>query len=252
VKSLMVKDRVDLAVLLVCLSTGLPLGGGSTVEEHHGNIYLRSAKAVLEQLTDSGRDCMPSLSADDTRIVFVRNLDIPSPGSIVGDAVGPEFGRSQLWIYQTRGGTPPQLLLDSPILIKGRHFFGFYAPQFSADGNFVYFQIAFAASSAAIVRLTIVNKDVVYITDAVAFAVIPVGKYRGYLITQQHRPKLGLGYYDWYYLLSSGGQPVDVIGQDKFDVSNFLDLYVGDVNTCPAWNGPEWMTCISQIRPRAK
>jgi len=44
------------------------------------------------------------------------------------------------------------MLLDSPIEVKGRRFYDFDAPQFSANKTNVYFQIAFAATSGAIVR----------------------------------------------------------------------------------------------------
>jgi len=82
----------------------------------------------------------------------------------------------------------------------------------------------------------------------VDFSVIPADQYKDYLIAQQRRAKLGVGYYDWFYLLDSNGKEVGVIGGDQRDVYNFLDMYVGDAGSCRSWNGPAWMTCVGQIR----
>ena len=234
-----------LCVSLVALS---PWANGNAVEERHGNIYFRSGNGKLKQVTSSGADRSAALSPDGTRIVFVRNLGARDLGSGVGDAVGPEFGPSQLWTYDTRGGKPPELLLDSPIEVEGRRFFGFYGPEFSSSNDAIDFQIDFAATSGAVVRVTVATKTVVFVTQAITFAVIPIGRYRDHLIVQQRRPKLGLGYYNWFYLMNPDGKEVGVIGEDRFDVSNFLDTNVGDVSSCPRWNGPEWMSCINQIR----
>ena len=76
---------------------------------------------------------------------------------------------------------------------------------------------------------------------------IPAGRYKDYFIAQQRRAKLGVGYYDWFYLLDSNGKEVGVIGGDQRDVYNFLDTYVGDPGSCRSWNGPAWMTCVNQL-----
>jgi hypothetical protein len=77
--------------------------------------------------------------------------------------------------------------------------------------------------------------------------VILTGKYKDDLVVKQHRAKLGVGYYDWYYVLKPNGQEVGVVGQDKDDVYNFVNMYVGKVDSCPSWNKREWITCIDQI-----
>jgi len=232
--------------LLILLAT-VPSVKGLTVEVHDGNVYLNDGGAAT-RLTESGKDRSPALSPDGSKVVFVRDEDHKDLGPHAGDAVGPEFGRSQLWICGIRPPSAPALLLDSPIEVKGRMFFGFYTPQFSGDNESIYFEIAFSATSPAIVRLSLHNRRIYYIADALRFSVILVNKYSSDLVAQLHRPKMGGGYYDWFYLLTPEGLEVGVIGQGKSDVYDFLQLYVGDMSRCEAWNGLEWMTCIGQIR----
>jgi hypothetical protein len=85
-------------------------------------------------------------------------------------------------------------------------------------------------------------------TDALEFSVVPEGKYKGDLIVKQHRPKLALGYYDWFYLLKPNGEQVGVIGENKDDVDYFLDTYVGDFNECASWKTSDWLTCVNEVR----
>ncbi len=218
-----------------------------SVEAQNGNIYVRDGHE-LRQLTSTGEDRSPALSYDESKVVFVRDLGKRDLGSDVGDAVGPEFGPSQLWTCDVRF-CAPKLLLDSPIRIRGRKFFGFYSPQFSPDNDYLFFQIAFAVSTPSIVRIRLATGEQTYLTDALTFSDIPLGRYRGDLIVQQHRSKMALGYYDWFYLFTPEGQQLGVIGSGKSDVYNFLETYVGDVSKCAAWAGSDWMACINQIRP---
>jgi hypothetical protein len=221
---------------------------GESVEERGGNIYLRDDKDQNpKRLTDSGKDHSPALSSDGSLIVFVRDL--------LGDrdysdfsSDGPAKRVMQLWIAKAAGCESPKLVLDSPIQIMGRRFSGFYVPQFSTNTEYIYFLIQFAASSGAIVRLTRATGELVYLTDALDFSVIPAGKYKDDLVAKQHRSKLGLGYYDWFYLLKPNGEQAGVIGQDKDDVGRFVDTYVGSVGSCRNWNATTWMTCVNQIR----
>lgn len=90
------RKTLNLFSLLACLAAFSPLAKTQAVEEHDGSIYFRDKAGNLRQVTDTGRDRGPSLSADGTRIVFVRNLGVRDLGSSAGDAVGPEFGPGQL------------------------------------------------------------------------------------------------------------------------------------------------------------
>jgi hypothetical protein len=234
-------------LLLVYPLTCLLWARGETVESRSGNIYLRDEKGDLKQITNSGKDHDPALSPDGARIVFVRNL--------LGDRDYNDFTRSgpatqvmQLWAAEVDEHIPPKLILDSPIEVKGRQFSGFYTPQFSGDQHQIYFLIQFAASSGAIVRLTLGTKEIAYVTDALEFSVVPGGKYKGDLIVKQHRPKLALGYYDWFYLLTTTGDRLGVIGQNKDDVDYFLDTYVGNFNECSSWNTADWLICVNEVR----
>jgi dipeptidyl aminopeptidase/acylaminoacyl peptidase len=220
---------------------------GQAAEEQNGNIVYRGKDGKVRQVTASGKDHSPALSPDGTRIVFVRDL--------LGDRDYNDFTRSgpatrvmQLWVAEVEGSQSPKLILDSPIEVKGNKFSGFYRPQLSDHQTYVYFLIQFGASSGAVVRLTMGTKELVYITDALEFSVIAKGKYKDDLVVKQHRRKLGLGYYDWFFLLEPAGEQIGVIGEDQDDVYTFLDTYVGDVSSCGSWNTATWMTCINQIR----
>lgn len=217
--------------LLLAFLKAFPIcSEAQVVEQRDGNIYFLGKDRALRQVTSDGIDRYPAVSPDGTRIVFVRIVKGPF---FAGDPEGrADIEASQLWIYDIARGGAPKLLLDGPIKLKGRKVSAFYRPQFSADGEYVYFSIQLAATPNAIARLTLATRSVVYIMDALDFSVVSAGEYKGDLIVQQRRPKLGVGYYYWFYLLKPTGQEIGVIGEDKDDAYNFLDMYVGDLSSC--------------------
>lgn len=151
-----------------------------------------------------------------------------------------------------RCGKPPWLLLDSPVEVQDQMFSAFYTPQFSSDGKLIYFQIQYGAVSGAVLRLAIGGGRPVFVTDALAFALIPSGKYKDDLIVYLYRHLLAQGYYDWFYLMSPGANELGVIGQNQDEVYNFVSTFAGDVGpaSCPSWDSADlgWMPCINAIR----
>jgi hypothetical protein len=62
------------------------------------------------------------------------------------------------------------------------------------------------------------------ITRGNSLEVIPVGKYKNYLIVQRHKYFLAGGSYDWYWLINSQGKEIDPIGEED-NVAMFKEVY---------------------------
>ncbi len=187
-----------------------------------GNIYFKTATGLIEQVTNGNRDSEPALSPDGKRIVFVRETQKESPNE---EAVTSITNRTQLWITDAHSADSAQLLLDSPVEIKGNRYFSFHVPQWSPDGDAVYFQIDYSVVSGAIVRLTVQAKSLSFVAPALEFHVIKTGKFKGDIAALQRRNTLAPSHYEWFWLLRPDGTTIDVIGQSKGDLDLFRETY---------------------------
>lgn len=214
--------RKAVAVYLVLGGTAFAVSSHE-VKEVDGNLFLVEKTGLAHQVTASGRDYEPSLSPDGSMIIFVRlTHEISDPNS---PSAGALTRASQLWMVDLRGDRTPRLLLDNPVIINDRRFYAFHAPKLSPKNHTAYFLVDFAATTSAIIRLDVVNNKKQFIATALQFCVIATGKYKGYLVAQEHKAKLAPGYYDWFWLLTPDGKEVDVVGMDKNDVDLFLEMY---------------------------
>jgi hypothetical protein len=218
----LVQTRV-LTCALCCACFVAPAVSSQTVTEQHGDIYFSDKSGSKRRISEFGNAHDPALSANKTQIVFVREV-----GTRTNEGLGgtPATAVSQLWVAGVANRQGPALLINSPIEIRGRRFWAFHSPQFSADNKSVYFLVDFAATSSAIARVSVADKRVEFIAAGVlGFSVISGGKYGGYLIAHEHRAKLAPGYFDWYWLLKATGEEIGVIGEDENDASLFLEMY---------------------------
>ncbi len=211
-------------MLLTGISCSIALQGLAQIAtERHGDIFFSDKAGITDQITSVGKDYDPSLSADGKIIVFAREgvqvLDLNAP------KIGALTTTSQLWTASTTGTTAPKLIVDGTTELGDRKFYSQHSPHLSPDCSLVYFLVDFAATTSAIVRFDLKTKSAFLIGTALQFSVVPKGKYRGFLVAQRRKEKLAPGYYDWFWLLDSGGNEIAVIGMDEGDVSLFLEMY---------------------------
>ena len=88
-------------------------------------------------------------------------------------------------------------------------------PQFSADGERIYFLSAEWATSHALCVLDLSTRRAQFICDAIQFEVVPDGEYRGDLIVLKHKYFVDSGSYDWYWLVTPDGKEVGPIGPEE-------------------------------------
>ncbi len=91
-----------------------------------------------------------------------------------------------------------------------------YGATFSSDDKTLYFITDYYVVSDAIFAVDLNNKQVRFITGGNYVDVIRQGKYKDYLITNQHRYYHDQdGSYDYYYITDpSNGKDVEVLGDD--------------------------------------
>jgi len=90
----------------------------------------------------------------------------------------------------------------------------FSSPQFSPDGQRIYFLSAGWVTSGAVHVVDIQSRRESFVSPGNTLEVIQKGKYRGYLIVQEHKYFVGakVGSYDDYWLLTPKGREISHIG----------------------------------------
>ena len=79
----------------------------------------------------------------------------------------------------------------------------------------VYFLSAAWAVSNAVHLLDLASNKQRFITDGNSLELVPVGKYRGYLIVSQHRYHKNGGSYDDFWLVSPKGKTIASLGENR-------------------------------------
>jgi len=209
------------ATFVFCALSPSAVLGEQVVAERGGDIYLRTATG-WRQMTNTGSDAAPKVSPSGKNVVFIRKLreSVLSTENVLG---WPD--KTQLWVVATEASSRPELLLGTPIDLKGSKYYRFTDPQWSADGTAVFFSVDYAVTTGAIARVSLIDRRAVFIAPAIEFHVVQTGKYAGYLVAQQRKYKLAGGHYDWYWLLDPDGAPVDVIGESETEVEEFCQSY---------------------------
>jgi dipeptidyl aminopeptidase/acylaminoacyl peptidase len=190
------RSPLALAALLLAAAPA----AAQTVSIDHGNVVLSRRGAAPIRLTSSGRDRDPALSPDGRRVAFVRG------GVTRGDATA-------LWIVDTRGTPARRLLAERPSDEPRANLTQFQSPQFSPDGQTVYFQTNAWVTSGAVHAVSLATGRVRYLCDGNSLRVVPRGEYAGHLMVAKHRYFIGGGSYDWVWLVTSAGRDVGPIGE---------------------------------------
>lgn len=192
-----------------------------------GNVYFKDSSNKVVQLSTSRKDSSPRLSPDAKLVAFVRDThDV-----LVSTGAGNE-NATELWLVNID-------TKQTDLLIKGkddpqikRTLAGFKSPHFSPDSRSIYFISAAWATSDSIQKISLDTKKVQFMIDGVTIAVIPKGKYSGFLLVDRALIKfdkngdsLGRDMYLW--LVSPDGKPIKEIGQAEGKAaSNFREKYL--------------------------
>ena len=182
-----------------------------------GNVFIKNRSGQTEQLTTLGRDSQPSLSPDRRRITFVRS----TPGKTVQTSLG-DTGATELWLVDSDGKRPELLVSGKEDGDPKKSLADFSSPQFSPDGRKIYFMSVGWVTSGAVHVVDIQSKIESFVSPGNTLDVIQKGKYRGYLIVQEHKyfSRGKVGSYDHYWLLTPRGREIRHIGGER-DYRNF-------------------------------
>ena len=194
---------------------------GQVVTSKDGNIWFGADPAgKLTQLTATSRDREPNLSPDGHHVVFVRG----TPGSTVEGPTGDEVEKTELWMIRT-DGTEPRLLLrgGSQDNSTGFPMAFFQSPQFSPDGNSVYFLSIAAVVTGTAYALDLKLGHLREVCPANSLLVVRKGRYAGNLVVEQHRYFEGGGSYNWVWLVTPQGKEIGPLG-DRHDAAFELRL----------------------------
>ena len=213
-------------VPLGCCLTFVP-GFAQTVTTKAGNICVsvRSSQ-VCRQLTNAGIDRDPSLSPDNSLVVFVRN----TPGRMVARPTGNEADETELWTIGADGREPHLVLRGGSAKgSNGVPIAAFSSPQFAPDGTHIYFLSMSAVVTDAVLVLDLKTHEVHEVCAGNSLVLVRNGPYAGDLIVEQHRYFLGGGSYDWVYVIAPDGREIGPLGaRDDPGFAERLKEVVGD------------------------
>jgi len=198
----------------------IPSIRAQSVSVKRGNIFFERKDGRSIQLTSSGLDSYPHLSADGQLVVFVRR----TPSFKIDTGMG-DVDDNELWIADPAGGQPPRRVLvghpgtfrDDENLVLA----GFVEPQFSPDKSRIYFVGAAWATSSAMWMLDLNSGHARYLCAGLGLEVLQSGKYAGFLIALKEIPLMLSARTFRYWVLDPDGRDVSEIGEAEDSVRYF-------------------------------
>lgn len=146
-----------------------------------------------QQLTSSGKDSMAVLSSDGKQVVFVRD-----------DA---------LWFMDVTGNNAHAIVVSTENDDVKQNLTEHNNPRFSLDSKAVYFLSAAWVTSNAVHVVDLATPKQHFVTDGNSLALVPKGKYKGYLIVSKNNYHQGGGSYEDFWLVSSKGKAIKSLGE---------------------------------------
>lgn len=198
-----------------------PLVEVQSLVVHAGNVFLKSADGKERQLTHSGHDSEPALSADGKWAVFVREI----PGK--RDELNPVDSNShanELWFIATDGKHENRLVSYGSLSGKSGGIFAVSSPQFFPDNHRIAFNAGWAVVEGSVHIVDLKTKKLQFVSAGNSVEVVPSGEYQNHLIVQRHKYFLPGGTYDWYWLLDTAGKEIGAIG-DEENLKLFREMY---------------------------
>ena len=204
------------SLLPICSLLALALFSSSSkaqsVFAKDGNVFIRNRSGQTKRLTTLGRDSQPSLSPDGKRIAFVRSTRGKTVQTSLSDTEATE-----LWLIDSDGKQPELLVSGKEDGDPKKSLADFSSPQFSPDGRKIYFMSVGWVTSGAVHVVDVQSRRESFVSPGNTLEVIQRGKYRGYLIVQEHKYFFGakVGSYDHYWLLTPNGREIRHIGGER-------------------------------------
>jgi hypothetical protein len=204
-------------VPLALLIAAPPAFLGQTVTTRDGNVLFKAKDGSAIQITSSGLDSDPGLSANKKLVVFVRR----TPSFKIWTAL-EETDRNEIWVASISAEPEPRrVLVGHGSVNGGRDLAGFSSPQFSLDAKRVYFIAELAATGNSVRALDLATGKVDFLYRGESVEVIQSGSYAGYLIGLKAIPHAFPPPHVFrYWLLDQHGKDVAEIGEES-DVKIF-------------------------------
>ena len=205
------------------LSTREPIGSGSVKCRSMGkelHVFFKSGTGPARKLTRAGWNSQPSLSPDEQTVVYLREM---------------ADGREQVRLVQS-DGSQDELLFDQPLRWKGMTCGtnGLLMPQWSADGQYVYWLADCGSFEGALWRMDLKTRRAgVFLADCDQYLVIRKGRYKGHLIATQLTPpapgKEAERDYAAYsvYVFSPEGKRLEMLDEEGDGVDAFARQWEG-------------------------
>lgn len=182
----------------------------ATVDAVNGNVVV-NGKAI----TSGGHDLDPVLSPDGKRVVFQRLTGGTPIEDCAADATTTKA--LELWTVNADGSGAKKLLGIKPDANVHKTICAFDRPQFSSNGQLLYFETpAWATSGAVHVYDFKTGKDRFFVAGNGVRVLTTCSdpQYRDHLVVSQHRYFVFGGSYDWLWLFSPAGEEVGPVGED--------------------------------------
>jgi hypothetical protein len=200
--------RLVLSVVAAMVLSGA--ARAATVGTVHGNIVLNG-----KPVTGGGHDSAPVLSPDGKRVVFARATGgKPIKDCAADDSQTPAL---ELWVVGADGKGARRLLgLHSEQNVRNT-LCAFNNPQFSSNGQLLYFDTPAWATSGALHVYdfrTLKERFFLASNGTQVLSNCADKKYRDDLIVSQHRYFEFGGSYDWLWLFAPDGKEIGPIGED--------------------------------------
>ena len=185
---------------------------GETVSVRDGNVFVKVKDGSTLQITSSGLDLDPSLSANNRLVVFVRR----TPSFKIWTAL-EETDQNEIWVASVSGEPEPRrILVGHPSVNGGRDLAGFRSPQFSLDEKRIYFIAELAATGNSVRALDLATGKVDFLYRGESVEVIKSGPYAGFLIGLKAIPHAFPPPHIFrYWLLDRNGKDVAEIGAES-------------------------------------
>lgn len=208
-------------LILTALS---PVVYGQSVLVRSGNVFFKANDGKELQLTRSGHDSEPALSADGKWVAFVREI----PGKrdeLSPTATATDFA-NELWLIGSNGKFETRLVKYGALSGNKIALSEIHHPQFFPDNHRILFTAALAVVEGSVHIVDIQTKKLQFVSAGNSAEVVQASQYQNHLIVQRHKYFLVGGTYDWYWLLDSKGNEVGPIGEEenlKLFKSDFMD-----------------------------
>lgn len=199
---------IIISVLLLRASTApaqesAPVWERGTAVEKDGNIWFTDAGGSRIQMSDSGLDTSPVVSLDEQKIAFVRH----TPGRLVDAGFGG-VEANEIWLVDVKQRQARMLVRGAKKFAGTGALASLRNPHFSPEGDRVYFS-GTQGTTGGVYATDIRTGASKFISPGNGIVdVIPMGKFRGYLIVMKHKYFPQGGSYDWFWLEKPNGAEV--------------------------------------------